>query len=272
MNHLALPFCIENGPGVAFQDLQMHDSIRKLYESLFSYETRLRFYKLRHQQQYREIRHKVYPSNKGDFSLKPFDQHRCLFIHITKTAGTSVAKSLFEYLPYHYTAVDYRVIYGHRDFDDYFKFAFVRNPWDRLYSAWRYLAAGGWNDDDRQWYQDNLSRYPDFESFVNEWLNDDNILKHRHFWPQSRFTCDSKGLLLDHVGYFETLEQDFNIIASRLGIDVKLGKHNANPGKDYRDAYTDEMQQRVAHVYAKDIELFGYRFDGIDNRIQNEHD
>ena len=165
---------------------------RKLYNTVLSREIRLYLYKIRHLSDHRRLRTVVHPSAKGDFSLKPFDQHKCIFIHITKTAGTSVAKSLFNYLPYHYTAIDYRVIYGRKTFDEYFKFAFVRNPWDRLYSAYRYLKSGGWNNDDELWTKQNLADIDSFASFVKQWLNKENIMKHKHFWPQHIFICDNK--------------------------------------------------------------------------------
>ena len=245
----------------------MSNLARQIYEALLSYETRQWVHKLRHNREYRELRSIVHPSPKGDFSLKPFDEHKCIFIHITKSAGTSVAQSLFGYLPYHYTAIDYRVIYGRKLFKSYFKFAFVRNPWDRLYSAFRYLKAGGWNDDDKRWNEQNLSEYDSFESFIKIWLDKRNIMQHRHFWPQYRFLCDNNyHLLVDYLGYFETLDEDFRKICSRLNIDCSLGAHNTNPGESYGKVYTGSMRQKVADVYARDIELFGYEFDGIANR------
>lgn len=241
---------------------------RQLYESILPYETRLRLYKLRHQDDYEKLRTAVYPSEKGDFSLKPYDEHKCIFVHITKSAGTSVAKCMFGYLPYHYTAIDYRVIYGNKTFDDYFKFAFVRNPWDRIYSAYRYLNAGGWNEEDKTWAKDNLRDFKNFNDFVRRWLNSDNILTHVHFLPQHHFICDGRGkLLIDQLAYFETLEEDFNLIADRLGINARLSHHNASPVASYLDIYDSESRDIVADVYAKDITRFGYKFDGIKQRI-----
>ncbi len=91
-------------------------------------------------------------------------------MHIPKTAGISVAESLFGYLPYHYTLSDYKLIYGRRTFRQYFKFAFVRNPFDRLFSAYRFLMKGGWNEGDRRWAEENIARYDSFAEFVERWL------------------------------------------------------------------------------------------------------
>lgn len=241
--------------------------LQQFYNAMLSYETRLRFYKFRHPEEYRQLREKVHPSAKGDFSLKPYDEHHCIFIHITKTAGTSVAKSLFNYLPYHYTAIDYRVIYGKQKFNKYYKFAFVRNPWDRLYSAYRYLKSGGWNDNDKAWAEANLANFDNFTDFIENWLTHGNIKKHLHFMPQHHFICDPKGqLLVDYLAYFETINDDFNKIAQHLGINAKIGHHNANPAESYLHVYNDKTQAIVADVYARDIALFGYQFEGIKQR------
>lgn len=243
--------------------------MKRLYHTLVPYEQRYWFYKLRHPKGFQELRQKVNPSPMGDFSLRAFDRHACLFIHITKSAGTSVAISLFGELPYHYTAIQYRVIYGRRTFNRYFKFAFVRNPWDRLYSAYTYLKNGGWNDQDRKWYNTNISHIPDFNSFVINWLSPERLYSHVHLWPQSHFICDRKGRpLLNHLGYFETLPGDFAFIAKRLGIESRLGHINASKRVDYRDVYTTEALNKVYELYRRDVENFGYGFNSIDTRMR----
>ena len=245
----------------------MSSLVRQIYNATLSYETRLWLYKLRHPGHYGRLRTIVQPSPKGDFSLRAYDQHQCIFIHITKSAGTSISRSLFGYLPYHHTAIDYRVIFGRRTFNQYFKFAFVRNPWDRLYSAYRYLRSGGWNETDKLWAETSLEDFGDFNCFVKQWLTPRNIDSHIHFWPQYRFVCDSKGrLLVDYLGYFETLHSDIRKVSARLGIDASLARYNAGPESDYRTVYDDAARDVVAQVYAQDIKLFGYEFGGIRNR------
>lgn len=245
----------------------MMQALKQLYRRAVPYETRLLLYKWRHQAEFIRLRHAVNPSPKGDFSLRPFDEHRCIFIHITKTAGTSVATGLFGHLPYHYTAIDYRVIYGRKIFERYFKFAFVRNPWDRLYSAYRYLKAGGWNEEDRLWAERYLSEYVDFNDFVCNWLTSENIKTHLHFRPQCFFICDPSGKpLIDYMAYFETINDDFEYISGLLDLDASIPHHNANPGKSYREAYNETSKEIVAKIYHQDISLLGYSFDKIERR------
>jgi hypothetical protein len=70
---------------------------------------------------------------------------------------------------------------------------------------------------------------------------------------------------VNFIGRFETLESDYQAVASRLGVRAELEHLNkTRRSQRYRDAYTDEMKEIVANVYRKDIELFGYEFDHIN--------
>lgn len=244
------------------------DVARGMYHRFVPVPMRRRIYRLRNPGHFRELRQIVYPSPRGDFSLRPFDQHRCIFVHIPKTAGISVAQSLFGFLPYHYTARDYRLIYGARTFRRYFKFAFVRNPWDRVFSAYRFLRRGGWNEADRAWMEEHISRFDTFTDFIEGWLTPENALTEIHFRPQGHFVCNRRQhLLLDYVGYMETIEYDYKVISAYLNIDAELERRNDNPVRaDYRDYYTDRTRAVVQHVYQHDIDLFGYHFEGIGSR------
>ncbi len=210
----------------------------------------------------------VYPSSvvhsPSEHSNKGY-----LFIHITKTAGTSVAEALFEELPSHYSAWQYRVIFGRSWFNQAFKFCFVRKPWDRLYSAYSYLRGGGWDVRARAWYEEHLSGVEGFESFVMDWMTEERLSSHVHFRPQMSFICDHRGrVLVDHVGYFEELEADFESIAARLGRPATLNLSNTSMRADYRGAYTTPaMIERVRSLYHQDVTSLGYRFSGLAQRM-----
>ena len=242
-------------------------SMRTLYRAMLPYEWRFWLYKQRNRRSVRRLREAVNESPKGNFSLRRCDELEAIFVHIPKAAGTSVALSLFGELPFHYTAIQYRVIFGRSDFRRYFKFAFVRNPWDRLYSAYRYLRAGGWDDKDKAWAEQHLAPYPDFNAFVLDWLTADNLRAYMHFRPQVEFVCDRRGRpLIDYLGYFETIEDDFRVVSGRLGTAVTLDHVNASGRADYRSVYSAEAARRVAEVYRRDIAAFGYAFEGLRSR------
>lgn len=238
--------------------------LRNLYNNLIPKETRFWFYKLRHPQEMEALKTKVFPSDKGDFSLRRYYQHQCVFVHVTKAAGTSLALSLFGELPYHYTAQEYRVIYGRHDFNRFFKFTFVRNPWDRLYSAYSYLKGGGWNAQDAEWAKNHLVNIHSFDEFVLNWLTPEHLHAHIHLWPQSNFICDRHGNpIIDHLGYFETIQQDFDTICARLQLPQTDLKHtNASKRAGYKDVYSPAAIEKVAELYKQDIANFGYSFDG----------
>lgn len=240
---------------------------KKLYKKIVPKELRLWFYKTRHKEEIIALRNRVHPSPKGDFSLAPFDEHKCIFIHITKTAGTSVALGLFGYLPYHYQAWQYRGFYGRKTYKEYFKFAFVRNPWDRLYSAFCYLKGGGWNDEDRIWAESNLQGIDDFNEFVLGWLNSERLKAHIHFWPQHEFICNRSGEpMIDYLAYFETISDDYQVVSSKISTSKELVHKNASKRFGYKDIYIPESIEKVASLYSKDIALFGYEFDSFDRK------
>lgn len=230
---------------------------------LLSLTVRRNLYRILRARRFHSMQRKRTVETNNGYSLLPFDQHQCLFVHIPKCAGISVCKALFGNMAAgHHPLRKYSLIFSPEEFHRYFKFTVVRNPWDRLLSAWTFLKAGGFDEHDRLWAEKNLGPYPDFESFVMNWVTPKNIRKKNHFQLQSYYVCHPDGCLgVDFVAYLENLPEDFKIIASRLGVDTTLSQSNRSRHADYRDAYTEEMKELVAEVYRKDIDLFGYTFD-----------
>lgn len=210
----------------------------------------------------REVRHVGEGEDAVTYSLRPFDQHRCIFVHVPKAAGVSVAMALFGNLAGgHDDASEYCRIFG-RDFWRYFKFTFVRNPYTRLVSAYEFLRAGGhpaWPSN-REFRDHVLSEYVDFQDFVLRWLKP-NPRWPQHFRPQHKFLEVGGKLVMDFVGRVERIEEDFATVRQRLGVQAQLRRanethHNRPPLARY---YTsDAVQRRIQDVYAKDFELFGY--------------
>jgi hypothetical protein len=195
----------------------------------------------------------------------PFETHRCIFVHIPKCAGISVVKSLFgDFSCGHGNLKRYQIMFGPEEFNRYFKFTVVRNPFDRLVSAFLFMKKGGINEKDKRWGERNLAPYADFDAFVKGWVNRRNIWSGLHFRPQHSFICikkDQPGL--DFIGYLENLPADFDFICRKLQIQSSLIEANRNLSrkKSYTDYYTDETRAIVAEAYADDLRILGYNFD-----------
>ncbi|WP_299228475.1 sulfotransferase family 2 domain-containing protein [uncultured Psychroserpens sp.] len=197
------------------------------------------------------------------YSLNVFDYYRCIFIHIPKAAGISFNMSLFgNYGGGHRDLKFYEEKYPKRTFNDYYKFTIVRNPWDRLYSAYTFLKKGGFDAIDKAWADEHLNQFNSFEDFVLNWVTKANVYKKIHFMPQYEFLIDVSGELnMDYIGRFETIETSYKDIAAYLGIDTVLEKRNITKNKkQYFEQYTEKMITIVSDVYQRDIEEFGYTF------------
>lgn len=200
--------------------------------------------------------------NKGKYySLAPFDYYKCIYVHIPKTAGTSVSFSLFGNLAWgHHKIRDYEKIFTRRTINHYLKFAFVRHPQTRLYSAFSFLKKGGSTSKDSNWARKNLDMYNDFDSFVQLWVNETNIFDYVHFIPQYQFLIDSEDKMrIDFIGKFEQLESDYEKICRKLNINAKLMRKNITKetvGKQM--VVSNKSEDIIRDVYRKDFEVFNY--------------
>ncbi|MFL6735495.1 MAG: sulfotransferase family 2 domain-containing protein [Sphingomonas sp.] len=134
-------------------------------------------------------------------------------------------------------------------FDGFFKFAFVRNPFDRFVSYCSFMTR----------FQGEFLAAP---GRVMAHFLQNPPRQHVLFWPQHSFLADPDGeLLTDYVGRVEDMQQCYDEIAHRIGIpSAQLAKVNSSKRGDYRSYYTPPLVDGVARLYARDLELFGYEF------------
>ena len=212
--------------------------------------------------QLRKLRH---TASEAGYTLEHFDTHRCVFIHIPKCAGVSVSQSLFGNPGAgHYPVRTLRKVLGEDTYNRYFSFTFVRNPWDRLASAYYFLKAGGFNEADRRWAEIHLARYTNFRDFVRNWVTPDSVQSWVHFIPQSDYLVDDDGRIdVDFVGRFESLQADYRKVCVQLGINRPLQTLNRGTAetKAFQSLYDEETRNIVSRVYKNDMTTFGYRFD-----------
>lgn len=181
-----------------------------------------------------------------------------------------------EYVKYGYTSPE--------QFSQYFKFSFVRNPWARLVSEFTYRKALGHAQYQCSFKSFVLDSFP--ESKNDDFAN--GIDHYRHIVPQSDFLYDHDGnCLVDFIGRFESLQQDFSIVCKHLGISnstlphknstanlssknlfeklyqkfVKLPFKSPKKRLHYSAYYCDETCDFVSQYYAEDIKRFNYTFE-----------
>ena len=192
-----------------------------------------------------------------------YDENKCIFIHIPKAAGQSVSLALFnDKHPGHWSIKDFEWE-NERKLKYYYTFTFVRNPWDRLVSAYFYLKNSTPYLGDQNFAKDFLSEYESFEDFVLNGFGRECIINWVHFRPQISFLLDSKGKLnIDYIGKLESLESDFEKISAQLNFDAMSlpKKTNTSKRSDYRSYFNNEMKEKVEFLYSDDIKVFNYVF------------
>lgn len=206
----------------------------------------------------------IKPLSTQDYSIVPFCESKCIFIHIPKCAGISISTSLFGcYGGGHMELWKYQFLLDNNFYNSAFKFTYVRNPWDRVFSAFNFLKNGGFDERDQSWSLKILKNNLSFEKFVKDLLHRTTIQKKNHFKPQVDFMKDLSGNIgLDYIGRFESIENDYLVITERLNMNKKLTKENVGrkKGIDYRLQYDNEMVDIVRRVYKNDIEILSYEF------------
>jgi hypothetical protein len=192
--------------------------------------------------------------------------HKFVFIHIPKTAGTSIER-FFGHNAFHKkfrTGIPNKEImigfdsesgkyFQHLTLSEihdllgdgiasYFSFGFVRNPWSKIVSSYSFYKDRGFN-------------------CFKDFLLSSKIPDQSHLIPQYNFLFDGDRQLVDFIGRFENRDSYFELVCQKIGVPYeKLPCNNKGDHNHYTEYYDDETRQIVSEKYAKDIEYFGYEF------------
>lgn len=144
----------------------------------------------------------------------------------------------------HMPAWRVRTYVGEEVWNNYFTFAFERNPWDRQISHYLYKVR-------------NQDPKPDFTSYLAR--------KKRAFVDNFELYSQNGEVIVDFVGRYENLTEDFDFVLKRLGLEGKtsLPMVNMAPDRetDYRARFTEETRARIERWYGPEIKTFSYSFD-----------
>lgn len=228
-------------------------------------------------------------------------KHKCLFLHIPKTAGTQLTEvfgkagvqlsqgtvriNTHDVCVQHQTGAQMRSYVGAAAFDAYFRFAVVRNPFDRMYSEFCWQ---------RQMKKTTITNFDDFVDRVyvhfatiqrfnrhepnaptNDAFNVPGIASayyYDHLRPQHEYVYGKgpKGNThhqwVHKILRFENVADEFDALSRQKKWGLKWPRTSFNNASrkrepDYRAAYKRDLtRQRVAEMYADDLKLFGYAF------------
>lgn len=212
--------------------------------------------------------------------------HQFIFFHVAKVAGLSIRDALAPYSQEpeqfkikrpprqkdgrpnplydmwssaltHVTAREARKELS-QSFNQFYKFAFVRNPWDWQVSMYHFLLK----ETDNPRYE-QVKAMAGFEEFL-EW-----VIATKNPYPrgatrlQSSMLTDEAGrIIVDFVGRYENLAADFAHVCRVLQIEAALPHLNKTRHNDYRSYYNERTRSMVAEFCQADIALFGYTFGG----------
>lgn len=209
-------------------------------------------------------------------------KHKCIFIHIPKTAGMSINTFFHPGVVFKTVPPDYERLFGwcpkrkihlqHATskqllelelisedvWKTYFKFSFVRNPWDRAYSDYLWVQ-------EFSGVKGSFREYMFNEGSFKKTLTDKSNYKYLgdHKILQSDFFSNNEPYKLDFVGRFENFKEDIQLILKKLNVPTPFNSFE-NKGKrdsNYSNFYTGTMKKWVEIKYGKDISLFNYTFE-----------
>jgi hypothetical protein len=202
-----------------------------------------------------------------------------LLVHVQRTAGTSLKAALSaacpdarEILGTHDWAATARAHLGAR-YEALYRFAFVRNPWDRLVSCYELIREQGGGSGalersaedggiNRLWRY-ALARSGSFREFILrcDGVIDDVDGRKSFAFAQCDYVCDAEGrLIVDDVYRFEDLPAAADHLFETLQIRAALPRLNPSRHRPYREYYDAETRAVVARRFARDIARFGYEF------------
>lgn len=203
-------------------------------------------------------------------------RHRFIFFAVPKTGTHSVRRALRAHLgaedqeqvglferkalPYpelaairhgHISAREAQPVLGPDVFGGYFKFAFVRNPFDRFVSYCAFIS------------RDSGEFHAAPGAFMRRILREASPQQAPLFRAQHEFLVDAEGrLAMDQIGRTEEMQDAYAAICRRLELPaIALDRVNSSTHRDFREYYDAELVERVSDVYRRDLDLFGYRFE-----------
>jgi hypothetical protein len=172
-----------------------------------------------------------------------------IFVANCKTGTTSIVDALkIPGVKMHYPAWKLKTLPHIAPYwDDYYKFAFVRNPWDLIVSWWHYMSP--------------VHKLKSFRYFLRHMHMNIPIKKWSWVCNYDTVSDRNDNIIVDFVGRFELLQSDLDHVCDSLKIPhVKLEKKNQTKHRSYVTYYDKIGRNIIGRRCWKDIMHYGYKF------------
>jgi hypothetical protein len=200
------------------------------------------------------------------------------YIKITKVASTSIEHCLTAFLhsqsngddtstPDRNMVKHYSRIYArHEDLNKLkpserpgFTFAFVRNPLDRLYSSYtdKIVDVRNAGQSKNIFWNLDITLDMSFEEFVERVAEISDQKIDRHLRSQSAFVCTNNKVIVDYIGHFENMNEDWQVLVDKFGLP-SLPHRNKSTKSSGKSPYSKRTAEMAAERYIHDLENFGY--------------
>lgn len=206
-----------------------------------------------------------------------------IFVHINRTAGSSIEFQLNRQIPtiflsefesevgydraQHYNVLEYRQILGCR-YEDYFSFSVIRNPWDRMLSCFKFYYRKSQETEIYEQFNRWLDKRFDFNGLRYDFKT---LMRPNHFKDMRLFEpcVDWLNGGVDFIARFETLDNDWRVIASKLNLEkpnklLPVKNESRHRHRDYRKYYMSKSVELIEIAFKRDIEICGYSFDDFE--------
>ena len=179
------------------------------------------------------------------------DSYKCIYIAVPKTGSRSIRSRIGWPENLHKDVSQIKRGVSLETYNSYYKFGFVRNPWDRAVSLYHRVERG------------HIRGELSFDQFIHKHtLATDTCIHPTPKVNQLDFFIDNTGCVaVDYIGKFETIEQDWEHICGIINCpDDRLPHLNQSRHKHYTKYYSHETRDIIATRFARDIEYFNYKF------------